>query len=59
MLSLSQKDFKRCVVHSLQIGLELFLLRLFTLDFIFDIFKLFWYFFLFSYRRMISSFSFK
>lgn len=39
MLSLSQKDFKRCVVHSLQIGLELFLLRLFTLDFIFDIFS--------------------
>lgn len=27
MLSLSQNDFECCVVHSLQIGLELFLLQ--------------------------------
>lgn len=46
MLSLSQDDFKCCVVHSLQIGLELFLLHggtllsFFTLDLTVDILSL-------------------
>lgn len=46
MLSLSQNDFECCVVHSLQIGLDLFLLQgtpkplSFYFDFTFDILSL-------------------